>query len=104
LIGGTLAEEVNHFEARLIAQALEQENGSITRAARELGLTHQGPADIIDGRHRTLAVIRRQKEIAANRFSANQLNMFGARAARPQRPYSERSKAAGEPPALRHSK
>jgi tetratricopeptide (TPR) repeat protein len=62
LIGGTLEEEVNHFEARLIARALEQHNGSITRAARELGLTHQGLSNIIDGRHsKTLAGARRPK-------------------------------------------
>lgn len=53
LIGGTLTEEVNHFEARLIARALEQENGSITRAARALGLSHQGLSKILDGRQRT---------------------------------------------------
>jgi transcriptional regulator with GAF, ATPase, and Fis domain len=61
LIGGTLPEEVNHFEARLIARALEQENGSVTRAARALGLTHQGLTKILDGRHSTLAGSRRPK-------------------------------------------
>ena len=61
LIGGTLAEEVKHFEARLIAQALKRENGSVTRAARELGLTHQGLIKILDGRHSTLAGTRRPK-------------------------------------------
>src|SRR5215213_961483 len=61
LIGGTLEEEVNHFEARLIARALERQNGSITRAARELGLTHQGLSKILDGRQSTLAAARRPK-------------------------------------------
>jgi tetratricopeptide (TPR) repeat protein len=62
LIGGTLEDEVNHFEARLIARALEHYNGKVTPAARELGLTHQGLADIIDGRHsKTLAGVRRPK-------------------------------------------
>jgi transcriptional regulator with PAS, ATPase and Fis domain len=61
LIGGTLEEEVNHFEARLIARALERENGSITRAARALGLTHQGLFNIIEGRQSTLARARRPK-------------------------------------------
>jgi tetratricopeptide (TPR) repeat protein len=61
LIGGTLEEEVTHFEARLIARALERQNGSVTRAARELGLTHQGLVKIIDGRHYALAGIRRPK-------------------------------------------
>jgi tetratricopeptide (TPR) repeat protein len=62
LIGGTLEEEVNHFEARLIARALERENGSVTRAARELGLTHQGLSKILDGRQsQTLGGARRPK-------------------------------------------
>ena len=62
LIGGTLEQEVNHFEARLIARALEQENGSVTRAARALGLTHQGLIKILDGRQsKILAGARRPK-------------------------------------------
>jgi tetratricopeptide (TPR) repeat protein len=61
LIGGTLEEEVNHFEAWLIARALERENGSITRAARALGLTHPGLSKILDGRQSTLAGARRPK-------------------------------------------
>ena len=55
LIGGTLEQEVNHFEATLIARALERHNGSVTPAARELGLTHQGLSRILDGRQSTLA-------------------------------------------------
>ena len=50
LIGGTLKEQKNHFEARLIARALERANGSITRAARELGVTPPGLLKILDGR------------------------------------------------------
>jgi tetratricopeptide (TPR) repeat protein len=50
LIGGTFEEEVNHFEARLIARALERENGSVPRAARALGLTRQGLSGILKGR------------------------------------------------------
>ena len=61
LIGGTLKEEVNHFEARLIARALERHSGNITPAARELGLTHQGLSNILDGRQSTLAGVRRPK-------------------------------------------
>ena len=62
-IGGTLADEKLHYEARLIKRALEQENGSITRAARLLGLTHQGLTNILDGRHsKSLAGDRRPKE------------------------------------------
>jgi transcriptional regulator with GAF, ATPase, and Fis domain len=62
LIGGTLEDEVNHFEARLIARALERHKGSVTPAARDLGLTHQGLSGIIDGRHsKILAGARRPK-------------------------------------------
>jgi len=56
LIGGTLEEEVNHFEATLIARALKRENGNITRAARALGLTRSGLSKILAGRQsKTLA-------------------------------------------------
>jgi transcriptional regulator with GAF, ATPase, and Fis domain len=51
LIGGTLEDEVNHFEASLIARALERENGNVTRTARALGLTPQGLSKILNGRH-----------------------------------------------------
>ena len=62
LIGGTLEEEVNHFEARLIARALERHKGSVTRAARDLGLTHPGLSKILDGRQsKTLGGARRPK-------------------------------------------
>jgi tetratricopeptide (TPR) repeat protein len=62
LIGGTLKEEKNHFEAWLIDRALERHNGRITPAARELGLTQQGLAHILAGRQsKTLAGARRPK-------------------------------------------
>jgi tetratricopeptide (TPR) repeat protein len=62
LIGGTLEEELFHFEARLILRALEQENGSVTGAARVLGLTHQGLSGILAGRHsKTLGSARKPK-------------------------------------------
>ena len=64
LIGGTLEEEVLHFEACRIRRALEQENGSVTRAARVLGLTHQGLIHILEGRHsKTLGGVRKQKRV-----------------------------------------
>jgi tetratricopeptide (TPR) repeat protein len=64
LMGGTLAEEANYFEARLIARALERANGSVTRAAKELGLTPQGLSLIIDGRQsKTLGGARRPKRV-----------------------------------------
>ena len=60
LIGGTLEEEVDHFEARLIARALERHKGSVTRAARELGVSHQTLSKMLHGRHSTLDL--RQKK------------------------------------------
>ena len=61
LIGGTLEEEKHHFEAWLIARALARHDGSVTPAARELGLSHQGLSDILNGRHSALAGARRPK-------------------------------------------
>jgi transcriptional regulator with GAF, ATPase, and Fis domain len=42
----------------LIRRALEVSKGSVTRAARLLGITHQGQAFIINGRHKSLLAIR----------------------------------------------
>ena len=64
LIGRTLEEQKNDFEARLIARALERENGSVTRAARELGLTHPGLLKILDGRQsKALGSVRPPKRV-----------------------------------------
>jgi len=64
LIGGTLEQEVNNFEARLITRAMERANGSITLAAKELGLTRQGLLNILDGRQRkTLGGVRPPKRV-----------------------------------------
>jgi tetratricopeptide (TPR) repeat protein len=49
-----LQGEVLKFEARLIRRALAQTNGSVTRAARLLGMTYQGLAYVIDHRHKDL--------------------------------------------------
>jgi tetratricopeptide (TPR) repeat protein len=54
LLGGSLEEEMNHFEAQLIKRALDQANGSITRAARLLGITHQGLAWSLQNKHQHL--------------------------------------------------
>lgn len=63
LIGGTLEEEVNHFKGRLIARALERQNGSVTRAAQELGLTRQGLSGILNGRHsKSIARAKRDRD------------------------------------------
>jgi tetratricopeptide (TPR) repeat protein len=46
-----LQDRVSKFEATLIKQALAQTNGSVTRAAALLNLSHQGLAYIIGARH-----------------------------------------------------
>jgi tetratricopeptide (TPR) repeat protein len=45
---------VHEFEARLIGQALEESGGSVTKAARLLGVTHQTLNAMLDGRHKQL--------------------------------------------------
>jgi Na+-transporting NADH:ubiquinone oxidoreductase subunit NqrA len=56
--GYSLEAEVLSYEAKLIRQALEATGGSVTRAARLLGVTHQGLAFILNGRHKDLLAIR----------------------------------------------
>jgi len=56
--GYSLDAEVLSYEAKLIRQALEATGGSVTRAARLLGVTHQGLAFILNGRHKDLLTIR----------------------------------------------
>lgn len=63
LIGGNLEKELLHLEAHLIERALDEAQGSITRAARSLGLTHQGLAWILDHRHPALAHSRKPRRI-----------------------------------------
>ena len=66
LIGGTLEEEVNHFKARVARNELEQEKGSVPRAAKRLGLTRQGLAKILAGRQsKTLEGARRPKRFVS---------------------------------------
>jgi len=55
----SLEEQVLHYEGNLIRQALEASEGSVTRAARMLGVTHQGLAFILNGRHKSLLTARK---------------------------------------------
>ncbi len=55
----SLEEEVRRYEGGLIKLALEQAGGRVTRAARLLGVTHQGLAFILDGRHQELLAARK---------------------------------------------
>jgi transcriptional regulator with PAS, ATPase and Fis domain len=52
--GCSLDEEVLRFESNLIKLALENTKGSVTRAARLLGVTHQRLCAILQGRHKNL--------------------------------------------------
>jgi len=54
----SLDAEVLRYEGSLIRKALEESGGSVTRAARRLGVTHQGLAFILNGRHNDLLSIR----------------------------------------------
>jgi tetratricopeptide (TPR) repeat protein len=51
----TMYGAVHDFEARLIEQALDEGAGSVTKAARLLGLTHQTLGTILNTRHKRLA-------------------------------------------------
>lgn len=69
---GSLEELVLNYEGELIRQALESSGGSVTRAARSLGISHQGLAFILNGRHRNLLSVRtpvkpRRRSIIRNR-------------------------------------
>lgn len=57
-LNGSLEEEVLRYEGGLIKKALEVSAGSVTRAARMLGITHQGLAFILNGRQRNLLSVR----------------------------------------------
>jgi tetratricopeptide (TPR) repeat protein len=49
-----LHDAVKAYEGRLIEQALKEERGLVTRAAKRLGLTHQSLGSILNGRHKKL--------------------------------------------------
>jgi tetratricopeptide (TPR) repeat protein len=51
----TLPGAVHDFEAKLIERALEETGGSLTKAARLLGLTHQTLGSILNTRHKKLS-------------------------------------------------
>ncbi len=58
MTSASLEDQVKHYEAKLIKEALEVSEGSVTRAARMLGITHQGLAFILNGRHQDLLAVR----------------------------------------------
>lgn len=78
----TLFSAVHEVEARLITRALEEGGGSVTRAARLLGVRHQTLAAMLQTRHRGLqtkrtppekrrrSIIKRPKKLAAQTLKA----------------------------------
>lgn len=58
-INSSLEEQVLRYEGELIKRALETADGSVTRAARLLGVTHQGLAFILNGRQKSLLPSRK---------------------------------------------
>jgi transcriptional regulator with GAF, ATPase, and Fis domain len=50
---------VQDFEAKLIGQALDESGGSITKAARLLGLSHQTLNSMLHTRHKQLFAKRK---------------------------------------------
>ena len=62
----TLPETILKYEARFIEQALKEERGSVSRAARRLGLSHQTLGAMLNTRHRNLSG-KRSPEIKRKR-------------------------------------
>jgi hypothetical protein len=55
----SLDEQVLRYEGQLIKEALEKAEGGVTKAARLLGVTHQGLAFILNGRQKDLLPSRK---------------------------------------------
>jgi tetratricopeptide (TPR) repeat protein len=55
----SLQDVVHAYEARFIAEALEAEQGSISRAAKRLGVSHQALSHTLTTRHRKLLSMRK---------------------------------------------
>lgn len=51
----TLFSAVHEFEAKFITQALEESDGSVTRAAKLLGIRHQTLTSMLETRHKGLS-------------------------------------------------
>lgn len=57
--GCSLADEVLRFESRIVKQALEASGGSVTQAARLLGITHQRLCAMLQSRHKSLLLAKK---------------------------------------------
>lgn len=58
--GRSLAEEIKAYEKELIRSALQKSGGSITEAARLLGISHQALTKKINSAHKDLQAARKQ--------------------------------------------
>jgi two-component system chemotaxis response regulator CheY len=56
--GFSLPDVVQAYEGRFVAEALEVEEGSISRAANRLGVKHQTLAHVLSARHKDLLGLR----------------------------------------------
>jgi tetratricopeptide (TPR) repeat protein len=71
-IGFSLKQAVRSYEAYLIALALKDAGGSVTRAARLLGITHQNLISLLGARHKSLAHARRPVRPRKRRLTCDQ--------------------------------
>lgn len=60
--GCSFEEEVLSYEANLIKLAFENAKGSVTSAARLLGVTHQRLCSMLQGRHKDLLTVRKSAQ------------------------------------------
>jgi transcriptional regulator with GAF, ATPase, and Fis domain len=51
-------ERVREFERQILVEALEKAGGGVTKAAKDLGLTHQGLCYMLNHRHPDLLKLR----------------------------------------------
>jgi DNA-binding NtrC family response regulator len=80
--GCSLEEEVRLYESSLIRLALDAAKGQLTHAARLLGITHQGLAFILNGRHKELLGERKpahRRRISLLRATSNGGKRKGAK-------------------------
>jgi tetratricopeptide (TPR) repeat protein len=66
--GRTLNEEVSSFEHDTLKLALENSQGSVTRAARSLGMSHQALTYILESRHSDLLKYMKPQRRRSRRY------------------------------------
>jgi CheY-like chemotaxis protein/tetratricopeptide (TPR) repeat protein len=86
--GFSLPRAVRAYEARFVEQALIEESGSVSRAARRLGVKHQSLAHMLSHRHKGLLsartpVVPRRRSIIRLRQTRNRASYETPKAVRP---------------------